>query len=114
MRPKHHVLETHIPIFAKKWRVVGLFGEDIVEAVHREVNVLESTITNLKNQHIAKMKYIDDRFNLYFEQACLADPDKLKLLKHQECEIITKLCPMHANLQRGILTGVFPETKSKS
>ena len=101
VRTKHHNMETHIPIFARKWNNVGRFGEDIVETVHREVNVVESSITNLKNQYLRKMKYIDDRFNLYFEQACQAKPDKHKLEKHQECHKFMIHCARHTALKSG-------------
>ena len=81
MKPKHHVVETEIPIFARQCNVVGLFSEDIVETVHREVNVIVSSVTNLKNQPLALMQYTDDMFNLYFEVACREAMSKSKQSK---------------------------------
>ena len=90
VRPKHHNLETHIPIFARHWNVVGLFSEDIVETVHRQVNVLESTVTNLKNQKLTLLRLIDDRFNLYFERACQQKAGVWrKRLKHEKCKTLS-------------------------
>ena len=70
MTPKHHILETEIPIFARKWNTVGLFGEDIAETVHREVNVISNSVTNMKNQPLQLMQYIDDHLNICFELEC--------------------------------------------
>ena len=39
VKPKHHCLETHIPIFARHWGGVGRFAEDVVESIHHVVNL---------------------------------------------------------------------------
>lgn len=67
-KPKHHILETHVPIFARVWRCVSRFAEDVVESMHREVNKIMDTLTNLSNQHLKMMQLVDDRLNLLFEQ----------------------------------------------
>ena len=70
--------------------MVGLFSEDIVETVHRQVNVLESTVTNLKNQKLTLLLLIDDRFNLYFERACQQKAGVWrKRLKHEKCKTLS-------------------------
>ena len=34
VKPKMHVLETHVPEWLSEWRSVGFFGEDVVESLH--------------------------------------------------------------------------------
>ena len=40
IKPKHHCLETHIPIFARHWGCVGRFAENVVESIHHVVNLI--------------------------------------------------------------------------
>ena len=78
IKPKHHVLETHVPIFALEWRCVGRFAEDVVESVHRVVNKLTDGMTNLSNMPLRLMQAVDDKFNLLFEQAAKKSKPKPK------------------------------------
>ena len=40
MQLKVHIIEAHLPAFAKRWHTVGLFAEDACESIHALVNVL--------------------------------------------------------------------------
>ena len=69
VKPKHHVLGTHIPIFARHWGCVGRFAEDVVESVHHVVNLVNAEVTNLANQPLMQFQINDDKQNLVFELA---------------------------------------------
>ena len=36
--PKMHIMEVHVPDFARYWTTVGFFGEDPVETLHKDYN----------------------------------------------------------------------------
>ena len=57
--PKMHILEIHIPEFARQWRTVGFFGEDVVETLHKNFNELLRRLCCIRNP-LDQMKYIDD------------------------------------------------------
>jgi hypothetical protein len=67
IKPKHHCLETHMPIFARHWGCVGRFSEDIVESIHHVVNLNNADVTNLSNQPLMQFQCNDDIQNLKFE-----------------------------------------------
>jgi len=64
--PKMHYLEDHIPDFAMRWGVVGLFGEDVVETLHKEVNEYRRRFAEMKNR-LQYMQVVSDEMNLKFE-----------------------------------------------
>ena len=61
--PKMHILEVHIPEFARQWRTVGFFGEDVVETLHNNFNEPLRRLCSIRNP-LDQMKYIDDVKNL--------------------------------------------------
>jgi hypothetical protein len=69
IKPKMHILEVHVPAFARKWKTVGFFGEDVIETVHKEYNSYERRMCSLRNVE-ARMAAIEDVDGLRFEQAC--------------------------------------------
>ena len=73
--PKMHSLETHVPDFARKWRSVGLFGEDVIEAVHKIVNEYQRRWASIHDRK-EYMRLVNDDMNLRFEQS-------VKLKKHK-------------------------------
>ena len=64
--PKMHYLEDHIPDFAMRWGVIGLFGEDVVETLHKEVNEYRRRFAGMKNR-LQYMQVVSDEMNLKFE-----------------------------------------------
>ena len=83
-KPKHHLLETHVPISARVWRCVLRFAEDVVESMHREVNKIMDGMTNLSNQHLKMMQAVDDRINLLFGQEAMKVVKKKQPSKKQK------------------------------
>ena len=65
---KMHLLETHVPEFARKWRATGFFSEDVVESLHKDCNEEQRTLCSLRNAQ-DKMSVGADMRNLRFEQA---------------------------------------------
>ena len=69
VKPKMHVLETHVPEWLSEWRSVGFFGEDVVESLHAVVNKLQrvqsSSFARDKRKY---MQTVDDELNLLFAQ----------------------------------------------
>ena len=61
--PKMHILEVHIPDFARLWHTVGFFGEDVVETLHKDFNALLRRLSSIRNV-LDQMKYMDDAKNL--------------------------------------------------
>ena len=61
--PKMHILEVHIPEFARQWRTVGFFGEDVVETLHKNFNKLLRRLCSIRNP-LDEMKFMDDAKNL--------------------------------------------------
>ena len=61
--PKMHILEAHVPDFARKWRTVGFFGEDVVETLHKDYNSLIRRFCSIRNPH-DQMRAIDDAKHL--------------------------------------------------
>ena len=76
--------------------------------VHREINVIEASITNMKNQYLNMMKYIHDRFNLMFDLACEADADFRKVAKHEMCRPCTQKCKWHVAVETGQVEIIKP------
>ena len=37
---KYHIMEAHLPDFARRWRSIGLFSEDPIEHIHALINRL--------------------------------------------------------------------------
>ena len=61
--PKMHILEAHVPDFARKWRTVGFFGEDVVETLHKDYNSLIRRFSSIRKVE-DQMVEIDDAKNL--------------------------------------------------
>jgi hypothetical protein len=68
IRPKHHLLESHVPPFAKKWRSVGLFSESAIETYHADVNKLQVRWSSVKKVE-QYLQLCDDESNTKFRQA---------------------------------------------
>ena len=68
--PKMHILEVHIPAFAREWRTVGFFGEDVIETLHKDYNELNRRYCSVRTVEV-KMAVRDDFKNLKFEQAAI-------------------------------------------
>jgi len=68
IRPKHHLLESHVPKFALKWKSVGMFSESAVETYHADVNKLQgrwSCVTRFEQY----FQLCDDEGNARFLEA---------------------------------------------
>ena len=48
--PKMHELIHHVPQFARRWRTVGLFREEGMEAKHHEVNGINSVMSCMRRE----------------------------------------------------------------
>ena len=48
--PKQHELIHHVPQFARKWRTVGLFREEGMEAKHHEVNGINRVLACMRRE----------------------------------------------------------------
>ena len=91
VKPKMHVLETHVPEWLSEWRSVGFFGEDVVESLHAVVNKLQrvqsSSFARDKRKYI---QTVDGELNLLFAQFASAqgkhheEPKKKKRKKGGE------------------------------
>ena len=66
---KMHVLETHVPQFARRWRVIGLFGEDAIETMHKVINEHRRRLAAVKDP-LMQMQCSDDRLNSDMLVAC--------------------------------------------
>ena len=67
--PKMHILEVHIPEFARAWHTVGFFGEDVIETLHKDYNEMGRRFCSvLATADRMSTKY--DFKNITFEQAC--------------------------------------------
>jgi len=60
----HNFYTSIKPIFAREWGCVGRFAEDVVESMHRQINQIVGSLTNLSNQPLELMQAVDDRLNL--------------------------------------------------
>ena len=66
---KLHVVEAHVPDYVRFWNVIGLFGEDPVESLHKVINQLRRMHAGIKNR-LCYLQVVADAMNLTFEQAC--------------------------------------------
>ena len=57
---KMHVLEAHVPVFARLWYTVGFFGEDPVETLHKDFNHMMRTFCSVRNP-LEQMQVMDDQ-----------------------------------------------------
>lgn len=67
--PKMHILEVHIPEFARAWHTVGFFGEDVIETLHKDYNEMDRRFCSVRAT-ADRMSTKDDFKNITFEQAC--------------------------------------------
>jgi hypothetical protein len=47
---KLHMLEAHVPRFARRWGSVGLFAEDAFESIHALMNKLRRSCASMRNK----------------------------------------------------------------
>ena len=66
---KMHVVEVHVPRFARGWRVIGELGEDPIETMHKVVNEHRRKLAGCKKEEMV-MKCSDDRLNIDMLNAC--------------------------------------------
>ena len=62
--PKRHLLEKHLVAFARRWRTLGLFGEDAVESIHALVNrvmLRYRAVRGKENQFRSVLKALDHK-----------------------------------------------------
>ena len=93
VKPKLHVLETHVVEWYQEWRSVGFFGEDVVESLHAVINkhqrIQSSSFARDKRKYY---QTVDDELNLLFEQFACAPVDeeaKPKRKKRKKGEVGT-------------------------
>ena len=48
--PKLHILEAHLVEFMRKWRALGLFGEDAIESIHAKLNAIYRRVHGIRNR----------------------------------------------------------------
>ena len=90
IRPKHHILETHIPEFVERWKSIGRFSESVIETYHHECNKVQNrwaAITN-RQQYLRCCNDLDER---KFEQAA-----KDNFLSKNEKKRLKRRDPMNA------------------
>ena len=63
--PKMHILEEHVPEFARKWGTVGFFGEDVIETLHKDYNSMIRRYCAVRRV-VDQMQVIDDFKNLKY------------------------------------------------
>ena len=63
--PKMHILERHVPEFARKWGTVGFFGEDVIETLHKDYNSMIRRYCAVRRV-VDQMQIMDDSKNLKF------------------------------------------------
>ena len=68
IRPKHHLLESHVPPFALKWRSIGLFSESAIETYHKDTNKLQTRWKSVQRAE-QYLRLCDDNDNQQFLMA---------------------------------------------
>ena len=59
---KGHIVERHIPLFARHYGILGIFGEDGLESLHpldSRIRLITRTMRNPKRRSIATMRHMD-------------------------------------------------------
>jgi len=59
---KGHLVERHIPVYARRYGILGIFGEDGLEALHpldSRCRLITRTMRNAKQRSLANIKHMD-------------------------------------------------------
>ena len=84
VKPKMHVLETHVPEWFREWRSIGFFGEDPVESLHAVINKIQRTqSSSFAREKCKYMQTVDDEMNLHFEQFACGEEEEPKKKKRR-------------------------------
>jgi hypothetical protein len=63
VRPKLHMLETHVPEFLKQWGSTGIYSESVIEAYHAIANQRRRTFAASSHDMLQYLQQCDDADN---------------------------------------------------